>query len=150
MINQSCIQYIRRGLGMTLKDLAHRMDVNTSAIAQAERNELSGTITLERLRKIANAMDCDLAYAFIPKDERSDIQGITMKHATEKAKRLLKSADVHMELEDHIAKALQLGSTTWGNSFSAAGPTRRKIYSEALRSVSRDGKFEQLIHFIFS
>jgi predicted DNA-binding mobile mystery protein A len=100
VIRESWIGYIRRALQMTLKDLGNRLEVNPSAIAQAERNELSGKISLGRLRKIANAMDCDLVYAFIPKGQDKTIQSITLSHALLKAELLLKEADLHMELED--------------------------------------------------
>jgi predicted DNA-binding mobile mystery protein A len=100
VIRESWIGYIRRALQMTLKDLGNRLEVNPSAIAQAERNELSGKISLGRLRKIANAMDCDLVYAFIPKGQDKTIQSITLSHSLLKAELLLKEADLHMELED--------------------------------------------------
>ena len=51
------IHYMRNILGMTLKDLAIRAGVSTPTVAQSERREAEGKVTLETLRKIANSME---------------------------------------------------------------------------------------------
>jgi predicted DNA-binding mobile mystery protein A len=91
------IHYMRAVLGMTLKKLAERSGVALPTIAQAERSEAKGTITLSNLRKIAQAMECELVYAFVPKES---INEILERNAFEKAKRILAEADTHMTLED--------------------------------------------------
>jgi predicted DNA-binding mobile mystery protein A len=94
------IHYLRTALQMTLSELGSRVGVSTSAIAQSERNEVSGKTTLETLRKIAAAMDCELVYAMVPRDSAKTIEDILMKNAMKKANRLLHHADLHMSLED--------------------------------------------------
>lgn len=91
------ITYMRQALGMTLKKLAERSSVTTSAIAQAERAESKGKITIETLKKIANAMECDFVYAFVP---QKSVKSVLREKALEKARRLLKEVDTHMTLED--------------------------------------------------
>ncbi|HLD99446.1 MAG TPA: mobile mystery protein A [Bdellovibrionota bacterium] len=91
------IRYIRGSLNMTLKQLAKRTGLSLSSIAQAERNEAAGTASIATLKKMANAMECEFVYAFVPK---IDIDELMKQAARAKAKRTLASADVHMTLED--------------------------------------------------
>ena len=91
------IHQMRTALGMPLKKLGEACGVATPTIAQAEAREVEGRITIETLRKAAEAMNCDFSYAFIPK---SNMQGFIEKKAYEKAKKILTSADLHMSLEN--------------------------------------------------
>lgn len=91
------INYMRQALGMTLQKLAERAKVSKPTIAQAERSEAKGKVTIETLKKLAEAMECEFVYAFVPKKTIK----ITLKErALEKAKRILLEADTHMTLED--------------------------------------------------
>ena len=91
------IHTIRTALGMSLKDLAARSKSTVSTVAQSEKREAQGKVTLETLRKMAAAMDCELMYAFVPKNE---IQTILKEKARAKAQRILSKASTHMSLED--------------------------------------------------
>ena len=82
---------------MTLKQLAGRTGLSLPSIAQAERNEAAGRTSIATLKKMANAMECEFIYAFVPK---TDIDELMKQAARAKAKRTLESADVHMTLED--------------------------------------------------
>lgn len=95
------IRFMREALGMTLRSLAEKSHLAIPTIQQAERNEASGAITIKRLRQMAEAMDCELVYAFVP---RVPIQKVLEDAARAKARRLLLAADVHMELEDQRVK----------------------------------------------
>lgn len=61
------IKTIRRALGMTAKDMAQRMALTEARIYALENGELEGATTLKSLRRAAEAMNCELVYAFIPK-----------------------------------------------------------------------------------
>ena len=99
------IKYTRSVLGMTLKELASRAGLALPTIAQAERREAEGRITIETLRRLADAMECELVYAFVPKD---DIAELLRKKAMEKARRTILKADTHMSLEDQkVTEELQ-------------------------------------------
>ena len=91
------ISYMRGALGMTLKNLAKILDVSIPTVAQSERREMDGKVSLETLRKMASAMECEFIYAFIPK---KDLKSTLEKKAYEKASSILKRADNHMTLED--------------------------------------------------
>lgn len=99
------IKYMRSVLGMTLKELAKRAGLALPTIAQAERRESEGKITIETLRKLAQAMECEFVYAFVPKD---DITELLRTKAMDKAKRTILKADTHMSLEDQkVTEELQ-------------------------------------------
>lgn len=91
------IKYTRSVFGMTLKELARLTGLSLPTIAQTEQREAQGKVTIDTLNKVANAMDCDLVYAFVPRDGISDLM---QKKAMEKAKRTILKADTHMSLED--------------------------------------------------
>ena len=58
---------------MTVRQLAARMNASPSRIPAIEKAELTGAITLKSLREAAEALDCTLAYAFVPRKTLDDI-----------------------------------------------------------------------------
>lgn len=65
---QGWIKTIRMALGMTSGVLAQRVgDVSDSAIRKLELAEAEDAITLASLRRVAEALDCELQYALIPR-----------------------------------------------------------------------------------
>lgn len=61
------IQAIRTALGMTTRQLAARLGVSQSTLAALEKSEANDKITLQSLRKVADALDCDLQYTLVPR-----------------------------------------------------------------------------------
>lgn len=96
-VREGWIKYMRQALGLTLSELGKLTSLSTATVAQAEKRELEGQVSLSTLKKMAEAMDCELVYAFVPKKELK-----TMIHdkAYEKARKALNIADLHMKLED--------------------------------------------------
>ncbi|MBI2602131.1 MAG: hypothetical protein HYW48_03665 [Deltaproteobacteria bacterium] len=77
--------------------LAKRAKVITQVLHKIEKREAEGKVTLETMRKIAWAMDCEFIYALVP---RKEIKFLLKEKALEKATRLIEEADIHMTLED--------------------------------------------------
>lgn len=96
-IRQGWVRYMRQALGMTLNKLAKRSGLSIGTVAQVERSETVGTVTINTLKKMAKALECEFVYAFVPKD---DLDTILKKAAIKKAAQVLSTADVHMGLED--------------------------------------------------
>lgn len=61
------VRAIRLALGMSAADLAARMGVTGGAVQDLERAEPHGRVTLDRLSRAAEAMDCELVYALVPR-----------------------------------------------------------------------------------
>ena len=96
------IRYIRTALGMNLETLAKRSQLSVSTLSQTEKREEQGKVTMETLRKMAAAMNCEFVYAIIP---RTDLRSAIKEQAQSKAARILKKADTHMTLEDQAVKS---------------------------------------------
>ncbi|MGH7570850.1 MAG: mobile mystery protein A [Gemmatimonadota bacterium] len=62
------IRTLRGALGLTALELSERTGVSRPAISQLEKAEQEGRITLNKLRGVAEALDCKLVYALVPRD----------------------------------------------------------------------------------
>jgi predicted DNA-binding mobile mystery protein A len=58
---------VRVAMGMPARWVANRMGITPSGVSHLERREATGSVTLEVLRKAADAMDCELVYAIVPR-----------------------------------------------------------------------------------
>lgn len=99
------IRTVRKALGMSGPQLAKRIGLSSSQISQMERLETQDRITLKQLRKVANTLDCDLVYGFVP---RTDINQIIETRALKKARDLVYKTDAQMKLEKQQLSEEQL------------------------------------------
>lgn len=90
------IRAIRDALGMSGSQLGRRMDVTAQSVADIEKSEVAGTIQLKTLRRVAEAMDCVLIYALVP---RSSLEEMVQQRARELAERALSDVAHTMRLE---------------------------------------------------
>ena len=60
------VKSIRESLGMSSRQLAHRLDKSNSDILAIEKREVQGKVTLETMEKMAEALDCQFVYALLP------------------------------------------------------------------------------------
>lgn len=61
------VSAIRTALGMSSLAFAKRLNVSQPTAYQYEKSEAQGTISLETLRRIAEALDADLVVALVPR-----------------------------------------------------------------------------------
>lgn len=64
------IQRARQALLYSTNELADRIGISSAAVCKMERSEAKGTISLETLKRAADALDCELVYAFRPKSKK--------------------------------------------------------------------------------
>ena len=62
------IRTIRTALRMTQAELAAILQINQKSLHALEISEAQKKIRLESLEKVADALDCDLVYALVPRD----------------------------------------------------------------------------------
>lgn len=62
------VRAIRNALDMSARQLASRMDVKQQRIVRIEQDEKQGRVTVNTLRNVAEAMDCEFVYGFVPKE----------------------------------------------------------------------------------
>jgi predicted DNA-binding mobile mystery protein A len=104
LLKAGWIQTLRKALGMTANQLGERLGVMRSRIVQLENAEKHGAITLRTLQKAAEAMNCELVYAVVPKNGKT-LKDILTAKATEVAETTVASVSHSMSLEKQsIAK----------------------------------------------
>ena len=68
------IRTIREGLGMTQSQLAKRLGITRQALDGLERGEASGKITLESLRRLAEALHSRVVYMVVPETSLKEMR----------------------------------------------------------------------------
>ncbi len=89
---------------MTQKQLAERMRVSRGAITTLEADEVEGRVTLDRLRRVADALGCEFQYHLVP---RTSLENAIANQATKRA--AVKLARVHVT---QTLEASAVASTT--------------------------------------
>ena len=95
---QGWISAVRQALGMTAKQLAERVGLSQPRIAKIELNE--NNLKISTMKKIAEGLDCDFVYGFVPK---SSLQETINRQARKKAEAILSNVNTNMALEDQLA-----------------------------------------------
>jgi len=92
------IATFQEALGMNAPALAERLGISRNNIYAAIQNEQAGTISVNQLEKIAEAMGGRLVYAIIPRE--GPVEEIVMAQARTKARRIIQRTRAHMALEE--------------------------------------------------
>ena len=119
------IRALRDALGMSTTEMAARMGVAQQAITELERSELHATIRLETLGRAAEALDCDLVYALVPR--RSLDEAVT-EQGRRRAMRLLDQVAHHSRLEDQTVSESATASQL--DELAARFIDRRGLWTE--------------------
>jgi predicted DNA-binding mobile mystery protein A len=100
------IRAIREALGMTLAQLARKLGVSKQNVQMLEKRERDYSITLQSLQQVAQAMDMQLVYALIPKEQTLE------KYIAQRAETLARAIVLHtahnMNLENQQVAEEQL------------------------------------------
>lgn len=99
------LRTVRHALGMSGPQLAKRLGVTKARVSKAEKDELTGSVTLKTMQSMAEAMNCRFVYAVIPSEE---IEGVIKRRALQRAREQVKSASTHMALEAQTLSDEQL------------------------------------------
>ena len=96
--SEGWIKTIRKALRMSLRQLAERLSVSAQNVKKLEQGEAEGSISLKKLKEMAEALDMKLVYSFVPKDGTLD--KLIEKKAVQKAKEIVMRTSNTMKLED--------------------------------------------------
>jgi predicted DNA-binding mobile mystery protein A len=91
------LRAIRQALGMNGRQFAERMGVSPARVTKLESDEVGGAVTLNTMRKAAEALDCTLIYALVP---RSSLEDTVKKRIAIYAQQRLNRISHTMALED--------------------------------------------------
>lgn len=102
---------IRMALGMSLRQFGERLKITAQSVKEIEEREAEGSITLRSLRQTANALDLDLVYFLVPREQ--SLEALIKKRAMQVASSIVLRTSNTMELEEQgvsserIAKAVR-------------------------------------------
>lgn len=91
------IKSIRKALGMSTFQLAKRAGLDQSRITRIENAEVNGDLNLSTLKKIAEALNMRLVYAFVPEE---GLEEMVHDQAEKIAKERLAKVSHTMKLEN--------------------------------------------------
>jgi len=92
------IATFQEAIGMSAPALAERLGISRNSVYGSIQNEQAGTISINQLDKIAEAMGGRLVYAIIPHE--GPVEEIVMAQARKKARRIIQRTRSHMALEE--------------------------------------------------
>lgn len=82
---------------MTTAQLAKRLSIKQPSVVAMEQSEIKGSIELATLRRVAEALDCRLVYAFVP---RATLEHTVRERARSWARRRRGAVEHSMLLEN--------------------------------------------------
>ena len=90
------IRAIRDALGMNMRQFADRLGVSKSRIPRIEQDEITGSLTLKTMNRVADKLDCVFVYGFVP---RTSLDNTVRKQASIVAQRRMNRLMHTMNLE---------------------------------------------------
>lgn len=98
------VRAIQEALGITNVQLAKRLGLRPQTIEDMQGYEVSGTIKLQTLRKLAEALGCRVVYAVVPPEPLDEIR---RNRARQVARRQIQRVTHSMNLEDQGITSLE-------------------------------------------
>jgi predicted DNA-binding mobile mystery protein A len=92
------VNTIRTALKMSLRQLGTRVNATAQHIKQLENREANGTLSINSLKEVANALDMKLVYGFVSKHET--LEQMIENRAKELATEIVMRTHNTMTLED--------------------------------------------------
>jgi predicted DNA-binding mobile mystery protein A len=117
------IREVRDALGMSARQLAQRLSISQPSVTKFEHAEVAETISLKSLRKVAEALDCTLVYAFVP---NGSLEDTVSQQAERRAAELLQRVEQTMRLEAQ------------GRDAEEIQRERQELAQEMVRTLSRE------------
>ena len=97
---------IREALNMSLRQLGRKLRVTAQNVKKLEQGEKVGSISLNKLKETAEALEMKLVYVFMPKD--GSLEKLIEKKALQKAREIVRRTSHTMSLEDQENTNLRL------------------------------------------
>jgi len=107
------IRFIREALNMSSKALAKRVGISPNTMSEAEKAEFNEGITLKRLRRVADAMNCDVVYYLMPRQPINKMIENRVRYLVEES---LRNNPIDLEDESLLSKRVMQESELLRNS----------------------------------
>ena len=121
------IRTVRKALGMSGAQLAHRLGVTRAMVSVTEKAELEGGVTLKTMQRMAAAMNSRFVYAIVP---NSHVEKLLHDRAMEKAVKQVMAAGVQMALEDQLLSDQQLAEHIKTLAAELLEQSARKLWTD--------------------
>ena len=89
---------IRKTLGISQEQLGFKLGITKQSLAELEKRESEGTISIKTLENAADALDMKLVYTLVPKD--GSLEKLIDRKARELALQIVKRTYTTMSLEN--------------------------------------------------
>jgi predicted DNA-binding mobile mystery protein A len=99
------LRAVREALGITIREVARKMRKTPQTVASFEKSEETYRITLQTLQHYAEAMDCELVYAILPKP--GSLTELAEGRARRTAESDVRAVEHTMALEDQATTGIQ-------------------------------------------
>jgi len=96
--NKGWINTIRTALNMTMAQLGARLKISRQGVRSIEESEAKGSISINSLKEVGEALNLKLVYGFVPKD--GTIDNLIDIKAEKLAKKIVLRTNQNMKLED--------------------------------------------------
>lgn len=117
---------IRIALGMSLRQLAQRLDITPQSVKEIEDREAEGSITLRSLRQAANALDLELVYVLLPRE--NSLEEMVEKRAEQVARSIVTRTSASMELESQEVSSERIEKAIQAKTFELASTIPRYLW----------------------
>jgi len=87
---------------MSARQIGERLGLTQQSVAELERAEQTGSISVKNLRRVAEAMQCQLVYAFVPHES---FESLVRQQAERLAEQLVRRVETSMSLEDQATES---------------------------------------------
>ncbi len=98
MPSNGWINTLRKTLNISLKQLGKKLNVSSQNINQFEQREMDGSISIKKLKDVAEAINMNFVYAFIPKEDSLEL--MIEKRAYQIAEEIVLRTSQSMKLEE--------------------------------------------------
>ena len=99
------LRAVREALGITIREVSGKIRKTPQTVASFEKSEAADRITLQTLRRYAEALDCELVYAIVPKN--GSLKQLAETRVRAKAERDVRAVEHTMALEDQARHGIQ-------------------------------------------
>jgi predicted DNA-binding mobile mystery protein A len=99
------LRAVREALGVTIREVSQKMRNTPQTVASFEKSEAGDRITLQTLRRYAEALDCELVYAIVPKN--GSLKRLAETRIRAKAEKDVRAVEHTMALEDQATSRIE-------------------------------------------
>jgi predicted DNA-binding mobile mystery protein A len=92
------INAVRIALNMTMAQLGTKLNITRQGVKSIEESEAKGSISINSLRQVGEALELKLVYGFVPKD--GTINNLINTKAVKLAEKIVTRTNQNMKLED--------------------------------------------------